>query len=80
MPFPSSNESKGEQAMCGRFNLRVTPAQLQEFFDLFREPEVTPRYNIAPTQTTLVCRLDETGERELAPLRWGLIPNQGDCV
>jgi len=61
--------------MCGRFNLRATPAQLQEFFDLFREPEVTSRYNIAPTQTTLVCRLNDNGERELVPLRWGVIPS-----
>lgn len=61
--------------MCGRFNLRATPAELQQFFDMFREPDVTPRYNIAPTQTTLVCRLDEQGERELVPLRWGLIPS-----
>lgn len=61
--------------MCGRFNLRATPAELQNFFDLFREPAVTPRYNIAPTQSTLVCRLDGDGERELVPLRWGLIPS-----
>lgn len=61
--------------MCGRFNLRATSAELQIFFDLFREPDVTPRYNIAPTQSTPVCRLDEEGERELVPLRWGLIPS-----
>lgn len=61
--------------MCGRYNLRVTPAELQEFFNLFREPDVSPRYNIAPTQTTLVCRLDDAGHRELLPLKWGLIPS-----
>mgnify|MGYP000900013111 CR=1 FL=1 len=24
--------------MCGRYNLRLTPAELQQVFDLFREP------------------------------------------
>ena len=36
--------------MCGRFTLSQTPAELQEFFDLFRVAEFTPRFNIAPTQ------------------------------
>jgi putative SOS response-associated peptidase YedK len=32
-----------------------------------------PRYNIAPTQMAPVVR-DRDGRRELAMLRWGLIP------
>jgi putative SOS response-associated peptidase YedK len=61
--------------MCGRFNLRVTPEQLQQFFDLLQPMEVSPRFNIAPTQTTVVCRQNQTGHRELVPLQWGLIPS-----
>jgi putative SOS response-associated peptidase YedK len=61
--------------MCGRFNLRTSASQLKEFFELFREPAVTTRYNIAPTQTTVVCRRNDAGQRELVPLRWGLIPS-----
>jgi len=34
--------------MCGRFNLRLSPAALQEFFDLFHVPLFLPRYNIGP--------------------------------
>jgi putative SOS response-associated peptidase YedK len=38
-------------------------------------PLFEPRYNIAPTQDILVVRAEaKTGEREVALLRWGLIP------
>lgn len=33
-----------------------------------------PRYNIAPTTTVPVCRIEAADERELALVRWGLIP------
>jgi putative SOS response-associated peptidase YedK len=33
----------------------------------------TPRYNIAPTQTVIV--VNDTGDRQLVPMRWGLIPS-----
>lgn len=33
-----------------------------------------PRYNVAPTQEVHVCRLLESGEPKIIPLRWGLIP------
>ncbi len=65
--------------MCGRYNLTLSPTELQEFFDLFRdlefEREWKPRYNIAPTQTVVAIRFDEeTGPRTLVLMRWGLIP------
>jgi len=46
--------------------------------DLFDAPpvELPPRYNIAPTQSVLACRLDAaTGIRSLLSLRWGLVPS-----
>jgi putative SOS response-associated peptidase YedK len=62
------------RTMCGRFTLRLTPGELQQVFDLFREPETVPRYNIAPTQSVPVIR--RTGEgNELSMMRWGLIPS-----
>ncbi|MBX3436908.1 MAG: SOS response-associated peptidase [Planctomycetaceae bacterium] len=65
--------------MCGRYNLKATPAELQEFFDLFREPEWSPRYNIAPTQDVLAIRFDEHATpREPIQRRWGLIPSWAD--
>jgi putative SOS response-associated peptidase YedK len=60
--------------MCGRYALTSPPAVLAERFHLLWTPEVEPHYNIAPSQTIPVVR--ETGQgRELAFLRWGLIPS-----
>jgi putative SOS response-associated peptidase YedK len=35
--------------MCGRFTLRTPARDLVEVFELLREPELTPRFNIPPT-------------------------------
>lgn len=59
--------------MCGRFNLRANSATLKEVFPLLEIPELTPRYNIAPTQSVAAVRLDDHGQR-VDMLRWGLIP------
>jgi putative SOS response-associated peptidase YedK len=64
--------------MCGRFNLRLTTVELQQFFDLFRAPEWRPRYNIAPTQDVVAIRRDDQGRRVGDLLRWGLIPSWAD--
>ena|SRR6266481_4538058 len=63
--------------MCGRYTHRYTWQQIVELYRL-TEPAVAPndfvpRYNIAPTQMAPVVR-DRDGRRELAMLRWGLIP------
>jgi putative SOS response-associated peptidase YedK len=55
--------------MCGRTTLTTDTADLREFFDLTEQPELAPRYNIAPTQPIAVIR--EPHRLEL--LRWGLI-------
>jgi putative SOS response-associated peptidase YedK len=34
-----------------------------------------PRYNVAPTQQSFVVRLAKDGGRELAELKWGLVPS-----
>lgn len=63
--------------MCGRYTLRVTPAELAEIFQVFRETESwQPRYNIAPTQVVACVRREPADSgRHLAMLRWGLIPS-----
>lgn len=64
--------------MCGRYTLRISPKEMQAAFEILRlaeEYEFRPRYNIAPTQRMLVVRLGEDGQRELVPMRWGLIPS-----
>lgn len=64
--------------MCARFNLRTEPTELAEIFQLLREPDWHPRYNIAPTQTVLVIRQQSDGTRLADSLRWGLIPPWAD--
>lgn len=60
--------------MCGRYALTSSPAVIAERFHLLWTPELAPHYNIAPGQTIPVVR--ETGQgRELALLKWGLIPS-----
>lgn len=61
--------------MCGRYALNSTPARLKERFATANELDLKPRFNIAPTQTVPVVRLDETGDRLLTLARWGLIPS-----
>jgi len=46
-----------------------------EQFQLDDEPDLEPRYNIAPSQQVVaVCRDPETTKRGLRMFRWGLIP------
>lgn len=64
--------------MCGRYTHRLT---WEEVHDLLRltSPARAPddwktSFNVAPTDVMPVVRLDREGRRELAMLRWGLIP------
>jgi putative SOS response-associated peptidase YedK len=54
--------------MCGRAILNASYDDLREIFGLTEIPELTPRFNIAPTQPIAIVR--EPGKLEL--LRWGL--------
>jgi len=60
--------------MCGRYELHSHPAAIALAFGLDFPPEIEPRYNIAPTQDVPIIRLNRAGGRELAQLRWGLVP------
>jgi len=61
--------------MCGRFNLHSNPALLAEVFELLREPDWSPRFNIAPAQPILVVRQAADGTRLANTVQWGLIPS-----
>ncbi|NYZ12338.1 SOS response-associated peptidase [Azospirillum sp. RWY-5-1] len=63
--------------MCGRVLLATPVAELQRLFGFPELPNLSPRYNIAPTQDIATVRADETG-RHLALLRWGLVPHWAD--
>ena len=67
--------------MCGRFTHRLSWEQIHGLYQLTprsdprqSDLELKPRYNVAPTDVMPVCRLDRRGQREIAMLRWGLIP------
>ncbi len=52
--------------MCGRFTQRYTWSEVHAFLNVFGTPlNLRPRYNIAPTTTVDVVRLDAEGRREL---------------
>lgn len=63
--------------MCGRLSQNLT---WQQIYTLYTLPAATPRldplprYNGAPTQDFALCRLDGSGMRTMAVLRWGLVP------
>jgi putative SOS response-associated peptidase YedK len=72
--------------MCGRFTHRLTWEQVHGLYNILvpdagqrqGELELKPRFNAAPTDVLPVCRLNRSGSREIAMLRWGLIPYWAD--
>jgi len=63
--------------MCGRYYRRADKQGIAEAFRIGVPPsfEILPDYNVAPQTFQPVVRLErESGQRELAQLRWGLIP------
>ena len=63
--------------MCGRFTLRTPASVLVRQFALGTELQLPLRYNIAPTQQVPVVRAVD-GARQLAMMKWGLIPSWAD--
>ncbi len=63
--------------MCGRYTLHASGEQVAQQFALPTVPDLPPRYNIAPTQAVAVVR-QTARTRELAWLRWGLVPPWAD--
>jgi len=63
--------------MCGRFARRSTQEVLADWFGVELEdmPWFAPSYNVAPQSTQPVVRMNaDTGKREFALMRWGLVP------
>ncbi len=76
--------------MCGRYSLTTPVEGLRQLFEFPEQPNLAPRYNIAPTQEVPAVRpappperssgeeggtkAGAGGGRQLAMLRWGLIP------
>lgn len=62
--------------MCGRYVRRSDKQRLVDYFHTGMTVfDILPSYNIAPTTFQPVVRPDrDTGEREIAMMRWGPIP------
>jgi putative SOS response-associated peptidase YedK len=60
--------------MCERFYFTAKPAEIKKAFKVDQVPELVPRYNIAPTQSSpIVIAVGKA--RELHTARWGLVPS-----
>src|SRR5215470_13302722 len=61
--------------MCGRFLITDPDEAFRSLFG-YNGPSLdfAPRYNVAPTQTVPVVRLNSEGKRAFTQMRWGLIP------
>jgi len=65
--------------MCGRTTLVVSVDEIAEVFGVAPTlPPMPPRYNVAPGQDIVVVRPRTPSERELALVRWGLVPAWAD--
>ena len=68
--------------MCGRFVQHAAPENYAARYGIAEFGVDTqrrrPGFNVAPTQSVLVIRVDSAGRRTLGVLRWGLVPQWSD--
>ena len=63
--------------MCGRFTYRLTWPEIVKLYRLTLDQparNTQSRYNVCPT-TTIDTIIERNGQRELMPMRWGLVPS-----
>ena len=60
--------------MCSRYFLDADGNVIAYTFRVALQGPVNKRFNIAPTQAAPIVRADAGGGRELAMMRWGLVP------
>ena len=60
--------------MCSRYFLDADGNVIAYTFQVPVHERIRKRFNIAPTQPAPVIRVDQEGVREVALLRWGLVP------
>ena len=60
--------------MCGRILVTSPGATIAEFFELLEVPDLSPRFNVAPSQEVGTVAQATEG-RAFVPRRWGLIPS-----
>lgn len=66
---------KAVPKMCGRFALATEKHILEMLFELELREELSPRFNIAPSERILALRINPSrGGKEFVRLQWGLVP------
>ena len=60
--------------MCSRYSFTSPPEAVRRLFRTRNSLEFPPRPNIAPTEPVIIVRASHAGQREMALVRWGLIP------
>ena len=63
-----------DRGMCGRAILTSPVEDIAEAFGVSAIPIGPPRFNVAPGQDLVIVRARPTTARELAIVRWGLVP------
>ncbi len=66
--------------MCGRYALKTSVPEIARILGATANAEFAPSYNVAPSRKVPVCRVSAGGARELALLRWGLVPHWAKTV
>jgi putative SOS response-associated peptidase YedK len=61
--------------MCGRFVTVIPAEELRAIFALIENPQIEPRYNIAPMQKAGIVRQAEDSTNRFDFLKWGLVPS-----
>lgn len=61
--------------MCGRYALYESSTHHRQHFAAMNELNFGQHFNIAPSQTVPVVRVDDAGIRKFSMARWGLIPS-----
>ncbi|HKB05516.1 MAG TPA: SOS response-associated peptidase [Gemmataceae bacterium] len=64
--------------MCARyiaFTEHLNPVLVADVFGLVEVPDVTPRYNVAPSQLVPVVGAKPDGRRGLSSFKWGFVPH-----
>ncbi len=66
--------------MCGRYALKTSVPEIARILGASAKAEFAPCYNVAPSRNVPVCRISDAGGRELALLRWGLVPHWAKTI
>ena len=75
-PVLGTGDPDEARRMCGRFAQVVEARELSALYGgSVPDIERPDRWNGAPTQAFLVCRLNAAGRRVLSLQRWGLVPS-----